>query len=226
MSKVETAVNWAIALANDNKHGYDQANRWGPDYDCSSSIITAYEMAGVPVKAKGATYTGNMYPIFKACGFKDITSEITLSTGRGLIRGDVLLNVVHHTAMYIGGGKIFQASINELGHARGGQPGDQTGREIYIRQYYNYPWNYVLRYEETNMVKVNATMEELKVGSKGNFVKMLQSLLNLYGCNCGTVDGDFGGLTDTAVKRYQSTHGLSPDGDVGTNTWGRLLKGD
>ena len=29
--KIEAAVNWAIQIANDNSHGYDQANRWGPD---------------------------------------------------------------------------------------------------------------------------------------------------------------------------------------------------
>ena len=32
---VEEAVQWAIDTANDSSHGYDQGNRWGPDYDCS-----------------------------------------------------------------------------------------------------------------------------------------------------------------------------------------------
>ena len=41
--KIEAAVNWAIQIANDNSHGYDQANRWGPDYDCSSLLIQSEE---------------------------------------------------------------------------------------------------------------------------------------------------------------------------------------
>lgn len=39
MTKIEKAVTWALAIANDNTHGYDQQYRWGPDYDCSSLII-------------------------------------------------------------------------------------------------------------------------------------------------------------------------------------------
>ena len=60
MTKIEKAVTWALAIANDNTHGYDQQYRWGPDYDCSSLIISAWQQAGVPVKTKGAAYTGNM----------------------------------------------------------------------------------------------------------------------------------------------------------------------
>ena len=143
---IEDAVEWAIGIANDDSHGYDQTNRWGPDYDCSSLVIQAWQNAGVPVKTQGASYTGNMYDAFIACGFVDVTSQVDLSSGSGVVRGDVLLNIVHHTAMSIGNGQIVQASINEHGETTGGQTGDQTGREIYTRSYYNYPWDKVLRY--------------------------------------------------------------------------------
>ena len=143
---IEDAVEWAIGIANDDSHGYDQTNRWGPDYDCSSLIIQAWQNAGVPVKTQGASYTGNMYDAFIACGFIDVTSQVNLSSGSGVARGDVLLNIVNHTAMSIGNGQIVQASINEHGETTGGQTGDQTGREIYTRNYYNYPWDKVLRY--------------------------------------------------------------------------------
>ena len=87
-----------------------------------------------------------MLPVFKKCGFEDVTASVNLATGAGLMRGDVLLNQIHHTAMYCGNGKEVEASINERGSARGGSPGDQNGMEILIRSYRNYPWTNVLRY--------------------------------------------------------------------------------
>lgn len=144
--KIENAVEWAIGIANDNSHGYDQTNRWGPDYDCSSLLIQAWENAGVPVKTNGASYTGNMYDVFIQCGFQDVTTSVNLSDGSGLVRGDVLLNIQNHTAMSIGNGQVVQASMNENGEITGGQTGDQTGKEIWVTGYYNYPWDCVLRY--------------------------------------------------------------------------------
>lgn len=152
---------WIQKIANDNSHGYDQTYRWNErgDYDCSSLVISAWEQAGVPVKSKGgATYTGNMRSAFLKCGFKDVTASVNLATGAGLETGDVLLNYVHHTAMYIGNGQVAQASINEKGTATGGKPGDQTGREIWIRSYYNYPWDCVLRYPENSKPKKTANV--------------------------------------------------------------------
>lgn len=143
--KVENAVQWMIDIANDNTHGYDQTNRWGPDYDCSSLVISGYQQADVPLKTNGATYTGNMKSVCLASGFKLVDWGNDVSK---LCRGDIILNEVHHVCCYIGDGKIVQASINENGGATGGQTGDQTSKEIYIRDYYVYSsgWDYVLRF--------------------------------------------------------------------------------
>lgn len=163
MSKVSKAADYMKTIANDPKHGYSQLNRWGdPDYDCSSLVISAYESAGVKVKTAGATYTGNMYNAFIKCGFKDVTSKINLATGKGLIAGDVLLNHVCHTAMMISSSQLAQASIDEKGGIMGGKPGDQTGQEIHIRSYYNYPWNCVLRYPEevTHLYRIRKSWKD------------------------------------------------------------------
>ncbi len=237
-SKIEAATQWIIKIANDNSHGYDQDSRWGnPDYDCSSLVISAWEQAGVPVKSKGgATYTGNMLNAFKNNGFTDVTAKVNLSTGSGLQRGDVLLNVANHTAMYIGNGQIASAHYNENGGSRGGQPGDQTGKEINVSGYYNSsnsPWEYVLRYtaggtapEEKpgtgdTMPSSGPTMQ---YGSSGSNVKTLQKRLILLGYNVGDAgaDGDFGASTQTAVKSFQSQHGLSADGIFGPLSWAAM----
>ena len=57
----------------------------------------------------------------------------------------ILLNETYHTGIYLGGGLLANASGNENGEATGGEPGDQTGREIWVRPYYDYPWDGVLR---------------------------------------------------------------------------------
>ena len=149
MSVKERAVVWALDVAADGSHGYDQTNRWGPDYDCSSFLITAWEQAGAGVKKAGATYTGNMKGVFLRKGFRDVTALVDRATGAGLIRGDVLLHERNHTAMHIGNGRVVQASGNERGGITGGQTGDQTGGEINVSIYYDYPWDCVLRYEES-----------------------------------------------------------------------------
>ena len=152
MTKTEKAIKQMEDWAKDDSHGYDQDYRWGEkgDYDCSSAVIQAWQNAGVPVKSGGATYTGDMKNVFLKNGFKDITASVNRGTGTGLKRGDVLLNEAHHVAMYCGNGKEVESSINEKGTAHGGKPGDQTGKEFLVRSYRNYPWNCILRYQESS----------------------------------------------------------------------------
>ena len=56
----------------------------------------------------------------------------------------------------------------------------------------------------------------LKLGSRGNDVKLLQEKLNLK------TDGIFGPLTEEAVKDFQRSNGLKVDGIVGANTLSKL----
>lgn len=235
MSKSEKAIYQMEAWAADNSHGYDQENRWGPDYDCSSAVIYAWELAGVPVKTNGATYTGNMRGVFLRCGFEDVTASVDLSTGAGLQRGDVLLNIRHHTAMYCGNGMEAEASINENGGVTGGMTGDQTGREFLVRPYRNYPWDCVLRYTggdawaEPEKSKptyyYSVKLPLLKHGMEDDAVVTVQQLLAARGYYAGDCDGIFGELTKRAVMAYQADAGLETDGEVGGQTWGKLLGG-
>jgi murein L,D-transpeptidase YcbB/YkuD len=68
---------------------------------------------------------------------------------------------------------------------------------------------------------------EIKKGAKGPFVVLCQSLLNFWKWPPPplfplAVDGDFGDITDKAVRSYQTANGLKVDGIVGPHTWAAL----
>jgi putative chitinase len=60
----------------------------------------------------------------------------------------------------------------------------------------------------------------LKIGSKGEDVKKLQSKLGLG------ADGIFGAGTAAAVKKWQAENGLVADGIVGDGTWSKMFRGE
>lgn len=61
----------------------------------------------------------------------------------------------------------------------------------------------------------------LRRGSCGLAVGPLQELLNAYG-GMVTIDGDFGGATEQAVRVFQASANLTADGVVGAITWTAL----
>lgn len=151
MPSLITAVNLARSMANDPTYGYDQTNRYGPDYDCSSFVCYCLSQAGFNVNP--TDWTGVMYADLIQAGFVDVTSQ----GFNNLMAGDVLLNTQHHTAIMVSNTDLAEAVHNEnyptpgLDWYHGGIPGDQTGDEIRIRSYYWYSsgWDYVLRYPNT-----------------------------------------------------------------------------
>lgn len=240
MTKKQSALYWMLELAADQAHGYSQQNRWGPDYDCSSAVITAWEQAGVKVKSAGATYTGNMKNVFLLKGFKDVTKSVNLKTGEGLEPTDVLLNENGrgtsgngHTAMYAGEGRIVHAR----GQSHGSSATGDQGTEIAITPYSNHPWDCVLRYMGEEVMDTSEKKEEtgymfsvetIRKGSTGNDVKLLQTLLKAAGCKGAdqknlTIDGECGKNTYSAVRKYQKKKKLTIDGIAGLATWKSLL---
>lgn len=65
---------------------------------------------------------------------------------------------------------------------------------------------------------------QLATGDTGVAVSALQQGLTAYSnedpaVNPGAIDGDFGPMTDAAVRAYQGDRGVGVDGIVGDQTW-------
>lgn len=128
--------------------GYDQGQRWsweqsgyktGTEVDCSSFVIGLLRKHGFEVGS--VTYTGDMSANLTRHGWKRVANNGAPQ------KGDILLNDVHHVALYVGDGKLIQASRGEAGHrVSGGAAGDQDDYETNLRSYYDYPWDCYLRY--------------------------------------------------------------------------------
>ena len=81
------------------------------------------------------------------------------------------------------------------------------------------PWDIGMGVGVPNPIAPRKTLPVLRKGSRGFYVSMLQTCLG------GSVtDGDFGPLTEQAVKQFQRDHELDDDGVVGVYTWRELLR--
>ena len=132
---IEKAISWAISIANDDKHGYSQSRRTGPDYDCSSFVSTAFKQAGFALD--GTENTSTMKNAFVKSGFTWVPSSSIAdypAKSTNLKRGDVLLGS-GHTALYIGNDQIVHAINGTYDKYDEGHPGDQTGNEIAVKPF-------------------------------------------------------------------------------------------
>lgn len=63
----------------------------------------------------------------------------------------------------------------------------------------------------------------LKLKSQGVAVGSLQKFLNIYNNTSDKIDNDYGPGLVTAVKKFQKAEGLSQDGEVGLNTFKKII---
>lgn len=138
--RVEAAIQWAVNIAEDDRHGYSQANRNGPDYDCSSLVSSAFKNGGFPVS--GSLSTSTMSTPFMRAGFTRYKKgAVTIQ------RGDILLKPGSHVELYLGDDTCVGAHSNY-----DGRTGDSSGKEIAVRNIKNCSfcrnkgYTYVLRF--------------------------------------------------------------------------------
>ena len=135
MNKIEKTVAWAEQIAADDRHGYSQVHRNSPDYDCSSFVGTALANAGFPISIYSTTR--NLGEQLENAGF--------VKCGKPWRRGDIHLAAGHHVTMSVDANRIVHASQSENGGIDG-QTGDQTGKEICVRSYYDLPYENTVHY--------------------------------------------------------------------------------
>ena len=75
-----------------------------------------------------------------------------------------------------------------------------------------------------NALPADPNTPNLSRGATGSAVSGLQKGLRAFGdantaTDPGPIDGSFGSRTESAVRAYQTQHGLTADGIVGAQTW-------
>ena len=69
-----------------------------------------------------------------------------------------------------------------------------------------------------SLEEIGSIPEPSKEGDRGTKVKKLQQALHLLGYYSGDIDGDYGGQTVAAVKRFQKNRSMKEDGVAGSTT--------
>ncbi len=142
---IDSACSWAIKIANNNSHGYNnKGDGWGKngDYNCIGLVMTAFNQAGLNV---GSCQIFNMPGRLLSKGFKEITKSVNFKTGAGLKKGDVVFYLDKtgkhgHVELFIGNGKLVGARADY-----DGRRGDSSGNEIAVIKYMNMGWQRAFR---------------------------------------------------------------------------------
>lgn len=137
---IERAITWAKKIAADDEHhGYPLGNsfysRWGEDYDCSSFVVSAYELGGKLdiINGRGNDIrTASMVDRLTNCGFVAIPigDDFTIDQLR---EGDIIMRDVgenghgSHAEIYTDGGRTIHATFMSYDNTA---VGDQTLQSI------------------------------------------------------------------------------------------------
>lgn len=71
---------------------------------------------------------------------------------------------------------IAHASIDENRNIKGGKAGDQTGKEVCIREWYNKPWNVMIRFIDINMA--NRFADDMEMAANNDYIGYDQNQRN------------------------------------------------
>ena len=133
------AIELAVKIANDDTHHYQYGAKGPVNFDCSGFVWYCYSnVSGGGLSNLSYAATVSMESIYIQAGFTNVTSSVQLTSGTGLITGDILLYPGHHVDMYVGGNQRVGAHSTQTGIYVDTYGYDQPG--------YNNKYSVVLRY--------------------------------------------------------------------------------
>ena len=188
--------------------------------DCSGLFSWAFKQLG------GSIYHGSDTMYRKFCMNKGELNK-GKRTDRGTLKPGTAVFVWNgssysHVGLYAGNGIVIEAmstlkgvTTTKVTAGKWTHWGEVTGVD-YAGD------NAELRMQNAELNAEN--QPTLRKGSKGATVMEMQFILNKRGYDLGScgADGEFGRMTEKAVKAFQKDHGLIVDGVVGPNTWKAL----
>ena len=189
--------------------------------DCSGLFSWAFRQLG------GTIYHGSDTMYRKYCVNKGELSK-GKRTDRGTLKPGTAVFVWNgsnysHVGLYVGNGIVIEAmstlkgvTTTKVTAGKWTHWGEVTGVD-YAGD------NAELRMQNAELNAENRLT--IRRGSKGETVAEMQGVLERLGYDLGScgVDGDFGRMTEKAVKAFQKDHGLKTDGICGPKTWKELM---
>ena len=189
--------------------------------DCSGLFSWAFRQLG------GTIYHGSDTMYRKYCVNKGELSK-GKRTDRGTLKPGTAVFVWNgssysHVGLYAGNGIVIEAmstlkgvTTTKVTAGKWTHWGEVTGVD-YAGD------NAELRMQNAELNAENRLT--IRRGSKGETVAEMQGILERLGYDLGScgVDGDFGRMTEKAVKAFQKDHGLTVDGICGPRTWKELM---
>lgn len=156
------------------------------------------------------------------CAILYMKGHVGVYLGRDVVINGRVYNVIECTASWTKG--ILYSYVDTNGARR--QYKGQRGNGTWIQ--YGRPSKWVDmsvgNVDNSVIIPDYTKYPILKKGSKGEYVKILQTQLVAKGYDPKGIDGIFGPGCDAAVRKFQKDKGLVVDGYVGPKTWAALYK--
>jgi len=199
----------------------DNPNWHGP-WDCAEFVSwCVYQAAGTLYgcsndKAKPSladAYTGYWARDAKELGQRITVAGAARTPGAAVLRVPLAGQVIGHIVISDGKGGTVEAHSTNRGVIRDTLDGRRWDMGVLV------PGIDYSRDPEPRKVAAPAVLYRLtSPRMKGPAIRQIQEALRARGLDPGEPDGIFGGQTFAAVRAFQLTHGLVPDGEVGAQT--------
>lgn len=209
------------------KEGRNNSNKYGAAYGmnnvswCMEFIWWCFKQAGMDFY-KTASCT--------AC-YKHYASRAV--SRNSLRKGDIVFFDWDHSGDCDHVGIVESVGSSRIttieGNTSSGNSGSQSNGDGVYRRYRTYSQiakaiRPAYDAETSGGGTCNVTVQEVKKGSKGGSVYVLQAFLKSKGYYTGKVDGEAGTLTANAIGAFQKAMGLTADKICGTKTWAAVFK--